>query len=66
MTVEGSPLKVEFSNEEETVSCLPGEEVLITATVVAGDKEVVHEWKVGDELVSTTAEFKRTFDEAGC
>ena len=65
VTVEGSPLKVEFSNEEETVSCLPGEEVLITATVVAGDKEVVHEWKVGDEVVSTTAEFKRTFDEAG-
>ena len=65
VTVEGSPLKVEFSNEEETVSCLPGEEVLITATVVAGDKEVVHEWKVGDELVSTTAEFKHTFDEMG-
>lgn len=65
VTVEGSPLKVEFSNEEETVSCLPGEEVLITATVVAGDKEVVHEWKVGDEVVSTTAEFKHTFDEMG-
>ena len=65
VTVEGSPLRVEFSNEEETVSCLPGEEVLITATVVAGDKEVVHEWKVGDEVVSTTAEFKHTFDEMG-
>ena len=65
VTVEGSPLKVEFSTEEETVSCLPGEEVLITATVVAGDKEVVHEWKVGDEVVSTTAEFKHTFDEMG-
>lgn len=65
VTVEGSPLKVEFSNEAETVSCLPGEEVLITATVVAGDKEVVHEWKVGDEVVSTTAEFKHTFDEMG-
>ena len=65
VTVEGSPLKVEFSNEEETVSCLPGEEVLITATVVAGDKGVVHEWKVGDEVVSTTAEFKHTFDEMG-
>lgn len=65
VTVEGSPLKVEFSNEEETVSCLPGEEVLITATVVAGDKEVVHEWKVGDEVVSTTAEFRHTFDAAG-
>ena len=65
VTVEGSPLKVEFLNEEETVSCLPGEEVLITATVVAGDKEVVHEWKVGDEVVSTTAEFKHTFDEMG-
>lgn len=65
VTVEGSPLGIEFSNEEETVSCLPGEEVLISATVVAGDKEVVHEWKVGDEVVSTTAEFKHTFDEMG-
>ena len=65
VTVEGSPLKVEFSNEEETVSCLPDEEVLITATVVAGDKEVVHEWTVGDKVVSTTAEFKHTFDEMG-
>ena len=65
VTVEGSPLKVEFSNEEETISCLPGEEVLITATVVAGDKEVVHEWKVGDEVVSSTAEFKYTFDKMG-
>ena len=65
VTVEGSPLKVEFSNEEETISCLPGEEVLITATVVAGDKEVVHEWKVGDEEVSSTAEFKYTFDKMG-
>lgn len=51
MTVEGSPLKVSSSNEE-TVSCLPGEEVLITATVVAGDKEVVR-MEVGDEVVST-------------
>ncbi|WP_418426059.1 PKD-like domain-containing protein [Alistipes sp.] len=65
VTVEGSPLKVEFSNEEETISCLPGEEVLITATVVAGDKEVVHAWKVGDEEVSSTAEFKYTFDKMG-
>lgn len=65
VTVEGSPLKVEFSNEEETISCLPGEEVLITATVVAGDKEVVHEWKVGDEVISSTAEFKYTFDKMG-
>ena len=65
VTVEGSPLKVEFSNEEETIPCLPGEEVLITATVVAGDKEVVHEWKVGDEVVSSTAEFKYTFDKMG-
>ena len=65
VTVEGSPLSVEFSNGEETVSCLPGEEVLISATVVAGDKEVVHEWKVGDEVVSTTSEFKYTFDKMG-
>ena len=65
VTVEGSPLKVEFSNEEETVSCLPGEEVLITATVVAGDKAVVHEWKVGGDAVSATAEFRHTFDAAG-
>lgn len=65
VTVEGSPLKVEFSNEEETISCLPGEEVLITATVVAGDKEVVHAWKVDDEEVSSTAEFKYTFDKMG-
>lgn len=65
VTVEGSPLKVEFSNEEETISCLPGEEVLITATVVAGDKEVVHAWKVGDEEVSSTAEFRYTFDKMG-
>ena len=65
VTVEGSPLKVEFSNEEETISCLPGEEVLITATVMAGDKEVVHAWKVGDEEVSSTAEFKYTFDKMG-
>lgn len=65
VTVEGSPLKVEFSNEEETISCLPGEEVLITATVVAGDKEVVHAWKVGDEEVSSAAEFKYTFDKMG-
>lgn len=65
VTVEGSPLKVEFSNEEETIPCLPGEEVLITATVVAGDKEVVHAWKVGDEEVSSTAEFKYTFDKMG-
>lgn len=65
VTVEGSPLGIEFSNEEETVSCLPGEEVLISATVVAGDKEVVHEWKVDDEVVSTTTEFKYTFDKMG-
>ncbi len=65
VTVEGSPLKVEFSNEEETISCLPGEEVLITATIVAGDKEVVHAWKVDDEEVSSTAEFKYTFDKMG-
>lgn len=65
VTVEGSPLKVEFSNEEETIPCLPGEEVLITATVVAGDKEVVHAWKVDDEEVSSTAEFKYTFDKMG-
>ena len=65
VTIEGSPLKVEFSNGEETVSCLTGEEVLISATVVAGDKEVVHEWKVGGEVVSATAEFRHTFGEAG-
>ena len=65
VTVEGSPLGIEFSNEEETISCLPGEEVLITATVVAGDKDVVHEWKVGDDVVSSTAEFKHTFDRMG-
>ena len=65
VTVEGSPLGIEFSNEEETISCLPGEEVLITATVVAGDKDVVHEWKVGGDVVSSTAEFKHTFDRMG-
>ena len=65
VTVEGSPLRVEFSNEEEAISCLPGEEVLITATVVAGDKGVVHEWKVGDEVVSATADFKYIFGTMG-
>ncbi|WP_295936935.1 PKD-like domain-containing protein [uncultured Alistipes sp.] len=66
-TVEaaGSPLEIEFSNEEPAIACNPGDQVVITATVVAGDKGVVHEWKVGDEVVSTTAEFRYTFPTMG-
>lgn len=63
--VEGTPMEVEFSNEEPEISCLPGEEVLISAKVVAGDKQVVHEWKVGDDVVSQTADFKYVFAEMG-
>ncbi len=61
----GVPLVVGFSNEEETIGCMPGDEVQIEATVVSGDKQVRHAWKVGDEVVSTTAAFKHLFDRMG-
>ena len=65
VAVEGTPLEIEFSKEESDITCLPGEEVLISAKVLAGDKQVVHEWKVGDEVVSSTVDFKYIFDKMG-
>ena len=65
VTVDELPLEIEFSVTDATISCVQGNEVAITATVKNGGTGLVHAWKVGDEVVSTTAEFKRTFDEAG-
>lgn len=50
---------IEFSNEEETISCLPGEEVLRHhGHGRPGTSDAVHEWKVGGRRRST-AEFKQ-------
>lgn len=61
----GVPLVVEFSNEEPEIACMPGDEVELAATVVSGDKQTRHEWKVGDEAVSATADFKYVFAQMG-
>lgn len=61
----GVPLQVEFSNDEETIGCMPGDEIRLTATVVGGDKQVRHTWKVGDETLSETAEFAHVFEQMG-
>ena len=42
-----------------------GEELAITATVKGGATGLVHEWKVGSDVVSATAEFSHTFDATG-
>lgn len=65
VTAAGVPLVVEFSNDEETISCMPGDEVELTATVVSGDKQVQHKWMLDDETVSETAEFSYLFEEMG-
>lgn len=61
----GVPLEVEFSNDEQTLSCMPGDEIRLTATVVSGDKQVRHTWKIGDEVISETAEFTHVFEQMG-
>ena len=59
------PLEIGFSNNDETIACKDGAVVEIIATVKYGGTGLVHAWKVGDEVVSTTAEFRHTFDAAG-
>lgn len=61
----GVPLDVEFSVQEEVIGISVGDKVSITATAVAGDKEVSHQWKVSDEIVSETNVFEYTFNTAG-
>ena len=63
--VNGIPLKVEFSDSGNTVSCDQGDEVRISATVVGGDKEVKHSWSIDGTVVSETADFIHTFMEPG-
>ena len=63
--VNGIPLKVEFSDSGNTLSCDQGDEVHITATVVGGDKEVKHSWSIDGAVVSETADFTHTFMDAG-
>lgn len=63
--VEEKPLEIEFSKAEGTLRNVMGEELAITATVKGGATGLVHEWKVGSDVVSTTAEFRHTFDATG-
>lgn len=64
--VTGEALFVEFSEpSEHTININVEESLAITATVVSGDKQTVHSWKVGETEVSTTTQFEYTFNEPG-
>lgn len=65
VTVVGTPLEIGFSPETDAITCHPGDEVIILAKVIGDDQNVSHQWKVGDDVVSTDAEFKYMFATVG-
>lgn len=59
------PLTIEFSPAPGDIDSHRGDEVVISASVKGGADGLAHEWKVGDAVVSSGAEFRRTFSELG-
>lgn len=59
------PLQIAFSNTASTISCKQGSTVELTATVEFGGTGIVHQWKVGDTVVSSTSAFSYAFTGAG-
>lgn len=65
LNVEGCPLEVTWSVEPGELSAKIGEPVEVSVTVVGGDKETVHTWKVDGETVSDSKSFSKTFETPG-
>lgn len=64
VTVVGETLVVTFDKTED-FEIMEGEGISITATVTEGDKDTRHEWKVGNEVKSTSTQFEHTFAVSG-
>lgn len=61
VVVESDEVKIEFSIEENsTIDVDVNEEFEIVATVTQGGVGISHEWKVGDDIKSTTETLKYT------
>ena len=65
VNVAGVPLEVEYSCEADTVSARIGETVELSVTVLAGDKNTVHSWKIDGEELSSSNVFAKSFDTPG-
>lgn len=65
VNVAGVPLEASWSVEDETISAKIGEEVQIEVTILSGDKDTRHSWKLDGEEVSVEKTFSRTFSEPG-
>ncbi|MBP5538397.1 MAG: hypothetical protein J6X69_00960 [Bacteroidales bacterium] len=63
--VNGIPLVISFTPEEESLSCVMKETLAFKATVRGGDKGVEHRWSLAEEVLSTTAELQYTPQTAG-
>lgn len=62
VNVTGQAVVVEYSlPSEEQVELTINDALTIDATVLEGDKALRQEWKVGEDVVSTTSHFEYTF-----
>ncbi len=59
------PLEIAFSEEDAGLSLKENQTLEITADVLYGGSGVTHEWKVNDEVVSTSATLNHAFAEEG-
>lgn len=66
VNVTGEALVVEYSiAASETVKLVLGDELELRVTVTGGDKETVHSWSIGDEIVSGTSSLNHLFEVPG-
>lgn len=65
VTVVGVPLKIDFTPEEEKVSCVMLEQIQFKAIVTAGEKGVTHNWTLDGNPAGSEAEFSFTPSAAG-
>lgn len=65
LNVNGAPLEVVFSVQDESIETTINSQVEVSATVVSGDKGTLHQWRVGEDLRSETNMFQGKFAVPG-